>query len=251
MREFDEFVKMAATRWKKEMGNLSEESREILRNKVAKPPEEIVKGIERGNLNLIDDLGVIVTNNRRHVKNALKDNTPFSRKDRNLAAGIIMVSDPVTYTAAKLDGLQDNTSNKHGIIAGFKKVSDPDTRYKIKNYRPLKRIYPNASSDFEQRAADAIMLRHELDENRDSMQYGAGHKYGTHNSPGVIHRESANLALMPKEVRDAFTKIRQQGIEEADMGEHGVEYGKSPYYDKAKSKTHVANYRNKKNTGRA
>ena len=29
MREFDEFVKMAATRWKKEMGNLSEESREM------------------------------------------------------------------------------------------------------------------------------------------------------------------------------------------------------------------------------
>ncbi len=96
---------------------------------------------------------------------------------------------------------------------------------------------------------------------RESLGYAFGHSEdtnfksntGSHISPEVIHRESANLALAPEKVKEIMKNLRNSGNELDESGKYGynkltsrklgfnfetpvdkIEYGKSAVIDKKK-----------------
>ena len=96
-----------------------------------------------------------------------------------------------------------------------------------------------------------------------SLGYAFGHSEdttfksntGSHISPEVIHRESANLALAPEKVKEIMRNLRNSGSELDESGKYGynkltsrklgfnseipvdkIEYGKSAVIDKKKMK---------------
>ena len=96
-----------------------------------------------------------------------------------------------------------------------------------------------------------MVLRHELDELRGSKNKGiiingGRHKgYYSHISPDVLHRESSNLAFMPKGTKEAFIRMRNYTGEAQDLYRGGgIRYGNSPYYNKSKANTHHIKFKN-------
>lgn len=247
MRDFDCFLKIAATRWKKEMENLSDKNKKALRTKVAKSPQKIVNGIEEGNRNLTERLNIHVAGKKKNIKQYLKDNTTLGRAARNVMSNIIKNESPASTISNKFSSSSLNKSDedKAAVIMGFRKC-DSDTNgatFKVKTNRVQNIVRPNNSNDLELRAVDALVFRHEIDEVRDMMKNGvSSHKYGTHNSPGVIHRESAVLSLMPERVRDKIVSVRKSAYEAQPLEAFGVQYGESPYYNREKAKKHMNNW---------
>ena len=271
MRSFDEFIGMdkeAAARWKKEFGNLSEGAKDTLKKNVAKSSEDMVRGLERGNSALIEkmqksgDLNKVVSHR----------NTPAIYK--HIRGGIGKEINPIySYIGAKVSQINragtssGTTEGKNNLVLGFKADSKDKDRYKLTSSK-IKRMFYTKDAELgkmskgDKRAVDALILRHELDEARSLAKNGIHvGNYSSHNAPDVIHRESANLALMPEKVKRAFTGLRKEnsmtknklvkkiiggdvvrGGEVESLAKRGIKYGDSPYLDKKKMKSHVNDY---------
>lgn len=260
--------KEAAARWKKEFGNLSETAKDTLKKNVAKSSEDMVKGIERGNKELIRKLGekgqlkgVVSHRNLpaiyKHIKQGIG-------KNDGRAMNIVRTIEAALSGPATLWSERHNDGGTK-LISGMKKSILNKDRYKItgaaKRSLYIKDKELGRMSRSDKRAVDAITLRHELDEARSMSKRVNEHPYSTHNAPDVVHRESANLALMPEKVKRAFTNMRKDhsfskhdfinqaadsvygghrvGGEYENLGKRGVKYGDSPYLDKRKMRSHA------------
>lgn len=282
MRDYDEFVKEAATRWKKELGNVSAKSEKILRKQVAKPAQDYIAGLERGNEALIKKLGVQTASHRdgktiskflreKVDPSASKAETRFETKIRQMSGASStpsQVDDSSLIVGFKNRNLHPDrkkvTSGK--VVSLFKKRGDGN---------PVLKRLPLSSQN--RRAFDALTLRHEIDEARSIKNHGLLMGYESHNAPDVIHRESANLALMPRRVREMYTGARKEkpvikpkrlrdfvdkkvsniqddntrevirkllyrGGEANSLASQGIKYGGSAYYDKKKASKHVHDF---------
>ncbi|MBR5607603.1 MAG: hypothetical protein IKW44_04365, partial [Bacteroidaceae bacterium] len=248
LRDYEEFVKEAATRWKKEFGNLSNQNRRrLMRQYVNK--EKIVSGLEKGNQNLIERLGVQVTSNHnipavgKFVRNnfaadtqkkVLGDDVFNSQKDlfskipilkHHQDKAVEKMNKGVIRFAAHLNpaGTLQFTQDGPGMVVGFKKSRKHPEAMKTTSRRLLPMFQgglPKSKtklSPFDRRALDAAVLRHELDEVRSVRNHGKVTGYASHNAPDVIHRESANIAFMPKNVKRAFINARARIGEKTNL----------------------------------
>lgn len=251
MRSYDEFCKIAneidfekeaATRWKKEYGNLSEDAQRTLKTHVAKSSRSIARGIEQGNSNLMKkyNIGFVPTDDKKKVSNYLSHNSNYSQYQINQFADKQHDVKP-TSKILKLINKGRGDERRMPVIQGFNK------KRQINNMDG----YLEGLSKSERRAFSAVSLRHEIDEYISALKHGKAYDkngnrfaYKGHNAPDVIHKESANIALLQDNVRDALKKARKDK-EAHDLALYGVNYGKSPVMDHKKSNRHVADFQNK------
>ena len=274
MRDYHEFVKEAATRWKKEFANLSSmNQRKLMRNYVDQ--EKVVAGLERGNQNLIKKLNPQIISNhnipavgkfvRNHFssdvqKKILGEDAVNMQKDlfskipllkKYPEKAVEKLNQVVVRAAAHLNpaSAMQLTQDGPAAVIGFKKDRKNPNAVKTTSRRLLpilQKGLPSSKtglSKFDRRALDAVALRHELDEVRSIRNHGRITGYASHNAPDVIHRESANIAFLPKGVKRTFVNVRSGGGERNNLAANGVQYGASPYFDKKKALAHVKEFR--------
>lgn len=271
--ELNDMVKEAAPRWKKEFGNLSSEARKTLRNNFV-DPERYVNGLQKGNENLIKKMNVTVVpaGDKKALKKAYNhkvwdgeavrkmyaaqginmDEAPWLIK--TIAKGAVKTFPMLARHALNKDGgpsaIAASVYTKSPVIANYDLASDVSN----KKFADIAKHFVKRKSnntDLDRRGINAMVLRHELDELRGSKNKGitingGRHKgYYSHISPDVLHRESSNLAFMPKGTKEAFIRMRNYTGEAQDLYRGGgIRYGNSPYYNKSKANTHHIKFKN-------
>lgn len=262
--------KIAAVKWKREFANLSkDEQQKILSNT---DYERYVSGLEKGNDQLLKRLGAVVIhegdkkqfkkvyNHNLYDKDAMWNKIRAARgigdRKQNLAEKLEAMFFYRVYIPRERRKLQRWFSSpgtitspqpvKHPVIYNISKDKDKLTKFGQGIVRMcLGDKKSNQLSNLDIRAINALTMRHELDEIRAGLKVKEPSRYSTgHNSPEVIHRESANAAFMPPLVRELKNKTRTlYGDEAEDLKKNtGIVYASSPYFDKKKSRTHVKNW---------
>lgn len=213
----EQIYKQAARRWKRDIGAMSESDRQRLLDSKVLDYEKEIAGLNAGSENI--------------AKKQNFDHRKFGFFDAGKRWKKILKSHP-SYESKPGKTLTAYGSALTSKILGGGNLSlvDPSEKVRPVAYKGKfgKIIAANNLLDkkdnLSNRYADAIANRHEVDEIREAKKvYNDQKKYrninGTkeaytraqsHISPKVIARESANVAVAPKTVRDAFMNFRDR-----------------------------------------
>lgn len=276
-----EIEKTAAQAWKKNFGNLSEKSIQRLKDAGILDHKKELEGLKKGTENIVTKGGGIIDTTRRgkHLKRQskqltkamdlsesmaiLNDLEPNSlraklmgkaaEKFSGMGSGIMRKANRNFITIPpSADGVRGaigvgDAARRPGLggklLMKAQGMDDPFSTFK---YMPRK---------LEKDYANAIFARHEADEFRAAKKLIAKGDYEqigrakvptskrvfSHISPEVLHRESANVAIAPRNTKRFVEDVRTLSFEKDYLKQHGLDYGKSGVFDKKLSAKNVKN----------
>ena len=257
----DVIEKTAARAWKKNFGDLSEESKKLLIDKGILNHKKEMDGLNKGTANIFKQNNAQITTG----KYTNRANNMKRRKEGEMTIG------NMSFPAAVNLGDEGNKASRVYM------PTNTNLYDSVINNRAGSKLNKSEKDYLE-----AVIRRHEADELRasakisrkDMANYSKGKtknlgniighsehtaikaNTGGHVSPEVVHRESANAAIAPDKVRDSMKNLRVSEKELDDKGRYGfnklvnrkiepinyekevdkIEYGKSAVLDKKKVK---------------
>jgi len=232
------FEKIATRSWKKNYGSLSESTKQKLVDTGILNRRREIDGLNKGSYNIVKKLGGTVDSS--------KDHRLIQKLVANDNAGKVTANYAKSYTKSHADSMHGFLTHNTGKVVSrgdimqkvplkskiYNVYSDTKERKKhgenilsaakksVKSEKSLKKqfdiIKDSLKTKTDRDHANAVMFRHEADELREGMKHLKGGKHtaknislSSHNGPGVLQRESANVALMNPRMRSAFQRQRK------------------------------------------
>lgn len=231
-------LKIATRAWKKNISEIGEKGRDILRSKGILDSAREAKGLDVGSANIIKRYGGKVTSMSvdelgEHARDVFGKDPAFKLlNDKGVLSTRNMVSQ-VRMTVGASAGHVSIPYGKQPIVNRGNKIPD------------LLPIKDPANQQF----ANSLIHRHEADElrygqqalrtNRKSFPIGDGRLVATtfaqtgHLSPKVIMREQQNMAGAPEEVNKVFSNARTGEKANIYVNKHKNVVDHSGLFDKA------------------
>lgn len=237
MYENEIFEKVATRAWKKHWGGLSEQAQQTLVDKNIHNYDRYTDGLKK-----------------RTDAISKRYGTEF------VTAENFFNKVPSTGSLVA-DKIRQRTLAKGGYC--FFTSSDGRKFVMNDNNSKLFKKFSKNMTDNEKRQLHEILTAHEaVHEQGNARKMRISKRYGSHFSPGVIHGESADVALAYPKVKKAMEKMRKDSLrysasganygdeslfknigsmfssQHTDLRKAGVEYGKSPIVNKKNMKIH-------------
>jgi hypothetical protein len=228
--------KVASRAWKR---NFSENNRERLENSGILNHEKELGGLNKGTDEIIRKNNIQVTNHDNPKGLAKEINKRIKKNELLKAQG---------YNSKDVSKQMAQNGAAGGYYFGF-----PDVRgnHLLNIGGVSKNIYTKnnvrGDNSLHDRYLNGLIKRHETDEVREGIKQmnnpkkhlrfkddkvALGALSSGHDSANVIGRESANVAIAPKDAKNTMTGMRNATYETNGLRAAGHEYGRSGVFDK-------------------